>query len=654
MTGVLRFLPRFGIWLLALECLAGFAAPVPPPQKLLPDDTLLMLTAPDFGKVRQVYQELPLARLWNDAAMKAFKDDFLTKWSEQVAKPLERELDIRLEDFVSLAQGQVTFALTPNPGAGKAGQTSGMLLLVDTKKQSGQLKTNLARLRRKWLDSGKKIRAEKIRDTEFSILSLSTNDLPATLKRFFPQKSVVEELGPDGEPPKQPEFEEELVLGQADTLFIMASSTRAVEKVLTYLAGSGTPCLGELGSFQANYQALFRDAPVYGWVNAKAFVERLSRTPAQDRSDLPVPDRSHKVLAAMGLSGLKSLAFTIQNSSDGLLARLFLGVPESTRQGMFKILAGEAKDCAPPSFVPADAVKFQRWRIDGQKAWATLEKMLVDFDPQALSALGFILNTASARAREKDPGFDLKRTLVSNLGDDIISYERAPRDTTAAVSLPPSLFLLSSPNAEALVAALKMLFVIFPGADSASEREFLGRKVFSTPALPSLPLLPVDPATASQPRTLSYAASGGYVAFSTDASMLEEYLRSSESQAKTLRETAGLTEAAQKVTGPGTDLFGFENQAETIRAKFEAVRKSSGSNTNTSPPALGSLPGAIGLASPERSIKEWMDFSLLPPYERVSKYFSFTVYGGNVTVDGLSFKFFAPTPPALRDQPSSR
>jgi len=56
----------------------------------------------------------------------------------------------------------------------------------------------------------------------------------------------------------------------------------------------------------------------------------------------------------------------------------------------------------------------------------------------------------------------------------------------------------------------------------------------------------------------------------------------------------------------------------------------------------------LGIPSPEKNIKEWMDFSLLPPYEKIAKYFYFTVYSGGSTVDGLTFKMFAPVPPALR------
>ena len=61
---------------------------------MLPDDTLILLTAPDFVKLRQIWQRSPRNRLWNDPAMKPLKDKFLSRWQEEVIKPLEQDLDL--------------------------------------------------------------------------------------------------------------------------------------------------------------------------------------------------------------------------------------------------------------------------------------------------------------------------------------------------------------------------------------------------------------------------------------------------------------------------------------------------------------------------------------------------------------------------------
>jgi hypothetical protein len=321
-------------------------------------------------------------------------------------------------------------------------------------------------------------------------------------------------------------------------------------------------------------------------------------------------------------------------------------VPEATRQGLFQILAGAAKEAIPPPFVPANTVRCLRWRMNSAKSWATIEKMLTDLSPQAVSTVNWILDTANARAQLTDPGFDLKKILLANLGDDIVTYEKAPRgNTPAELESPPYLFLLGSPAPDQLAVALKRLFVIFPQGDAPAEREFLGRKIFSIPLPPSpFPMAAIP--RPRPPRTLSCAASGSYVAMSTDTALLEEYLRSSESQAKALRERAGLLEAAQKVGGMGTGLFGYESDADAMRAAFEAVKNDPGASTNGIGPNV--FPGLPGITGPEKNLNAWMDFSLLPTFDKVAQYFYFDVYAGSANVDGLALKAFSPIPPALR------
>lgn len=627
-------------------------ASIPSPEKLLPDDTLVMVTVPDYSKLREITRKLPLGQLWTDPAMKPFREHLASKWTEEFLKPLEHDLDVKLDDYASLLQGQLTFALTQNGWQGASDQEPGLLLLLDARDKSGLLKKNLAEVRKKWADAGKTLRTQKIRDIEFTVLSLSSNDTPKTLRKFFPPSSPVQELNDDKDNAKAGADKRELVLGQFESLLIVGNAIKPVEKIATRLTGGSSPCLGEMAAYQASQLTLFRDSPLFGWVNASALVDTLIRATAKkENPDAPNPFdlKPDKIIGALGFAGLKTLAFSLQDSSEGTMLQVSIGVPEAARQGLFKILAGEAKETSPPPFVPADAVKFQRWRIDGQKTWATLQKIINEISPQWLNGINFLMETANTAAKEKDPGFDLKKNLIGNLGDDMVSFEKASKAGASGDIQPPSsLFLLGSPNPEQLAGALKSILVYVSQQAGAppEEREFLGRKIYSVPMRPMG--FPGAAPTKSTLHTLHYAASGGYVAFSTDVAMIEGYLRSSESQGKTLREIPGLNEAAQKVTGPGANLFGYENQLETIRTAIETLRKTSGLTANTNAAvAAGFAPGALGVAS-AGPLKEWFDFSLLPPFEQLSKYFYFSVYGGSASVEGLSFKFYSPKPPAIK------
>ncbi len=656
--------------LLALTCRAA----IPSPEQILPDDTLVLLTAPDYGKLHEIWRRSPRNRFWNDPAMKPLHDKFLSRWREEVVKPFERDLGLHLDAFASLPRGQLTFAVTKNAWQGSEGQPLGFLLLLEARDKSELLRTNLADLRRKWVSSGKTLKTEKIRGLEFTVFPFTTNDLPKSLSKFLWRSPLFPPVssGPDlKQAPVNPSSNgdmlldtltvlltasKELVVGQVESLLVIGNSAKGVEKVVIRLTGGAVPTLGELAAYQASHQALFREAAFYGWIHVKAIADTLARkssaAKAPENPDPFEPLKPEKFFSATGLASCRTLAFNLQDSSEGTLSQFLLSVPEADRQGIFQVFPGGAKEASPPPFVPADAAHFLRWRIDGPKAWAVFEKMLNDLSPQSLSAVNLILDTANARAKQTDPGFDLKKTLLASLGDDIIRYERAPRGNTLAESQsPPSIFLLGSPNPEQLAVALKRLFVIFPQGDAPAEREFLGRKIFSIP-VPPLPFLIAGSSRPTAPRTLSCAASGGYVALSTDTPLLEEYLRGSESPAKSLREKPGLLEAAQKVGGMGTGCLGYENQADTMRAAFEAAKNGPGASTSNF--GLSLFPGLPGIAGPEESLNQWMDFSLLPPFDKVAQYFGSTVYAGSVNGDGVALKLFAPIPPALRNNSAAK
>jgi hypothetical protein len=76
-----------------------------------------------------------------------------------------------------------------------------------------------------------------------------------------------------------------------------------------------------------------------------------------------------------------------------------------------------------------------------------------------------------------------------------------------------------------------------------------------------------------------------------------------------------------------------------MRSLFAALKSDSNSSAFTDGMLMRFWGGSLG---------DWLDFSLLPDFDPVAKYFYFTVYSGNTTADGMTFQFFAPRPPQLK------
>ena len=624
---------------LTLDCFAA----TPPPDKLLAADTLAVFTVPDHTKGKATWSQWPGGQLWGDVALKPFTEKFIGKLKSELMTPIEREFGLKFADYSGLAQGQITLAITKGDWDGVSDEKPGFLLIVDTRDKSEALKTNLTNLKKKWVDSGKQIKTDKIRNVEFTTLIFSSDDLSRAMDKAFPDPNAGNETL-DAPKPKKPGKKLEWQIGQSESLFILGSSTKDIEKVLIRQAGGAVPSLSEQPSFAAAYSARFRDSVSYGWVNVKTIVDTFMKAAsganggAAQNPMMPKPD---KILSALGLTGLQNISFAVKDSPDGCLMDLQLAVPESDRKGIFNILAAEAKDSGPPPFVPADAVKFTRWRLDLQKAWGTIENLIAEISPQGAVGIKAMIDYAG---KDKDPNFDLRKNLIANLGDDFITYQKSPRKQTIAdLGSPPTLFLISSPKAEQLAGALKALGSLLPQQSKMKEREFLGRTVYTMG-------LPGGGGGGGKGRakpiesTLNYAASGGYVALSTDTATLEEFLRGNTT--KPLREASGLVAASQKVGGLNTGLFNYQNDFETMRSTLEILKKESGTLANLF--SSSPLAGRLGMDEDSKKFKEWVDFSLLPTFDKISRYFNFTIWAGSVNSQGFDIKMFAPNSPQFK------
>lgn len=640
---------------LALAVFAATVLPlraeVPPAEKLLPPDTLVVVTAPDFAALKDASNRSPQTRLWQDPAMKPFVDKFTAKLTEEITAPLEKDLGVTLSNYVSLLQGQLTFAFVQNGWSGGDEKPQpAWLLLLDSKDQSGQLSTNLTQLKRKWTDADKNCRAETIRGVEFTVVKLTTNDVPDSMKKLLPSEGPT---FPDADPespatPKNEPVSAELFIGQSGSLFLAGNEGRVIEKVLAAQAGSSAPTLSENPTFEANRLMLFRDALFFGWVNTKAITDMINNQLASkddSAADEPsfLPFKPEAVIGALGLDKIKSAAFSIRNSSEGSTAEIFLTAPAADRRGLLNLIAAEPKETLPPTFVPANVVKYQRFRMNGQKTWANLERTVNDLSPQLLGGLNFAIELAGSQIKEKNPDYDLKKSLLDSLGDDFISYEESPRGSEISdLATPPSLLLIGASKPDKLLEAIKYLVAgTYGRGESPKEREFRGRKIYSI-ALPS-PRMTTESKQAGEERAINFAEANGYVAFSTDNAILEEFLRSSETSAKPLREVAGLNDAAQKVSVGRTSWFTYENQAEGMRTTINAIKQTFAKDTKQQ-----DAMAMFGLPNWQKFFKEWFDVSLLPEFDRIAKYFHYSVSAGNSTDEGLDLKIFTPVPPQLR------
>lgn len=594
-------------------CLPGGSAATPPAAQLLPPDTLALLSLPDWSQIRRSAETSPVQLLWNDPLMRPFRDKLVAKLEREVLAKLEKDTGIKLAEYAELLQGQLSLAITRNGWNGTPDPLPGLVLILDAGDKAPALTAKLADLRKRITDAGQTLKTEKVRDVEFTRLDLNPEDAASTAPKLS------------------------LAFGQVGSVLVAGMHPRDLERVVGRLGGAGMPHLGEEAVFAGDQKAFFRDTQIFGWIHFSPLAEVLTKMAAGAAGeDSPVqPD---KLISALGLKGLKTLAFGARETPEGSWVDLNLNAPTAERKGLLKLLTTEPKDAGIPAFVPADAVAFWRWRLDGKKLWSTLEGIMNEIQP---GILDFVVAQLDAGLKERDSSLDFKRSFILNLGDDLIGYQKAPKSAEPKDLLSqPSLFLLGSANADPLLHALRSALALLP--TPLKDREFLGRRIY-TITLPDL-------TGSGSPSELHLSASGGYLAIAGDTGTLEEYLRSSDTKPKPLAETPGLREAAQKLGGTGTGMFGFQNDAEQIRPYWDAVRTNPGLFFGLAAAQNPALEEALGddQKELEQKITEWVDFALLPEFSKVAKYFYHTLYTGTMSSGGYTLRTFTPLPPQLR------
>lgn len=611
--------------------LCGALAPAP---ELLPADTVGFLTAPDWQKATTAWRSSNLGKLWDDPSMRPFRAKLEQRFGEEITAHFEKQLGVKTAELMALARGQVTFAIfrRGGPSAGIAGGAPPWLLILDTGDQSGAAKAWVENATKSMRAHNRTLKVTKVRDVEFQTLILTPTEFKELTKGAFEAAPADDEEDDDDDkvPGKnkkekpQPKSVE-ISFGVAGSALMISTHAASLEPILSRLKGGDSPVLAGQERYQSAAKSVLRGGQVQGWIDvaplASAAQSSLGGSLGMIGAD---PSR---VLTALGLDAVRWGAFQLHETPEGTSLHAALAVPETQRTGLTKAIQAEAKDSSPPGFVPRDAIRFQRWRLNGPKTWQTLEDALNKISPQLVGIFKLALESA---AQQEEPNFSFKAEFVDRLGDDLITFEKPSKGKTLPeLNNPSSLMLLGSPKPERLVNGLRALMVMGQmqsRGGGVQVREFLGRRIYSARMN--------VPGGGKSGGQIHLAAGTEYIAISSDASLIEEYLRTTGEAAKSLRDFPGLAAAAERVGGFGTGIFVFENQLEGSRSSWELMRKG-GSLDKMMPPGTANLATA-------RTIKDWADFSLLPEFEKVSKYFTFGVLASSNDNQTLGVKWFSP------------
>ncbi|MDP6892889.1 MAG: hypothetical protein QF731_06880 [Verrucomicrobiota bacterium] len=577
--------------LIALSLLPATIA-APALEDLFPAETVFLAAFPDYAAAERDFDSGVMGRLWNSTEMRSFREKLEKGFEDNLLGNIEERFGIEIDAFEEIANGPVAFAIVQ----GKTpGEQPAFLLLIDAGKKTFTLGRTISRLERDWKRKGRKVGRTTLGSKKFTTL-----------------------IGASGK--------EVLHLGREKGLFFAGTDTGILEEVLERYSGKGTGSLSTNPIFASDKAMVLEGADAYVWADFSQVLPQLISS-APDGTDLGL--NIQDILNSLGLDGFKSMAAAFQEQKYGASFDIFIGLPEEKRTGFLGLLEMKRIDSAPNEFVSADAQLFQRWRIDIAATWSNLEKLLNDTAPDIGSMVEFTVNLLG---KDKDQNFDFKKSFFNNLGDDIILYQlEADMKNQEAGGLNSLLGLVSTPNPDELIKAIGAIPGILP--PPLNEATMLPRRL-GEHSVYSFDFV-LDSGAGDDLKTgILFGAKDGYLVWSTNPNLLQLHLDGSPTRALSSR--AGLFKAAEQVGGLKSGFFGYLDGPSSIQHVVSWIRETGILDVVYSAIVMDD----IGEADPGG----WLDFSLLPSDEKIGKFFDFAVFGLEREPQGITLKYFSPTP----------
>jgi len=632
------------LWFAALTLAFQCQSAEIPHEKIVPADTLLFVTIPDYDKAVNLGKNSPGGMFINDPSMEAFVKKFSSKWRSDVVEPLEKELGIKFSDYSGIVKGQVSFCLSLLTGNEPSAMPEvAITLMIESRDGKDNLTKALQDIKQKYTKGGGEIKNAKVGNTAYDIFVVNSESIDRIINKVFPDPTEGwESLEGPKQKPKNKKYE--ISVCQIDSLLLLSTKQTVIEKLIANASGNPVDSLANYENFKNRFQKKTDTTAFFAWLRADQLTSMLKAAAEAPKGETS-PFNLSKILNTTGIFAIKDFSMLVNIQPDGSETEIFGRLPKNELTGFLKALVPQQKDSTPPSFIPANAASFARYRLDMQQAWMQIENALNQIDPKILNVVNLMLQTAG---KAKDPNFDWRKNILGNFGDDIIVFTRIPEKVTFEnFNRNPRLVLIGSKNPDELGAAIRFLSALSPKPPEIKEKNIAGKKVYYWQSPQQNIEIPGAPQQPNPVERYTYIASvANYTVFANDQKILEDFLNFSEAKANPLKNIPGFNEALNKAGNPNSGLVLFANDRENMRLQFTVLKNE--------PDIIAAFIGItpigmrLGLAEDSKLFKEWIDPNLLPDFEKVAKYFNFTLSSLTINDDGILLKSVTPNSPELK------
>lgn len=591
----------FSFTLSAFSFLTSARAKVlPATARLIPPETVLLVNVDDFSRLRAQFEKTNLYKLYKDPAMSAFVEDFKTKWRQKTQK-VDNELFRTIVGADVFPQGRAAVALVFDEQSKEANEPPA-LFITQWGENTSKIKEAVGKMAKKAVEGGSHQKTEDYRGV--SIKTIINNDSSMLNYCFI------------------------------DDCLIGSVNLDVVKFVIAHIKGATSPTLAD----DADYTAVIKATGPYHDIDFYVNIRQIVKTIIAEDST----GKARTTMANLGLDNVTSLGCSLGparypgGSSRGKALLKINGA----KKGICKMLETESAVIRAPRFIPASAYSVSFFNLNIKKAYNELYNILYSSAPIIAAAMNLQLLPPSP---DGQPGLQLKSNIIDHLGSQIIIAQSTSKPFSTGSAPTESLFALAVVNHRALEKSLSLLHskIIAPSNPEAS-RELLGHTIYLV-GLPGLPFFPTGktpmqgPAELGLPQMpkLAFTITDTHLIFGVESTVEQAIRTLSGTKDVSVRSAKWFTSAKDLAMPSVVGLACLQDNVASGELFWWMMKEGKKALWSSAVPAVG--PASIKF-SPQ-GFSELVDFSLLPRFDAVRKYFGSSAFYGISRPDGFFFEF---------------
>jgi len=602
---------------------AAHSAELPTTARLVPPETILLVDINNFNQLRAQFEKTNIYQLYKDPAMAPFIDNFKARWQEKKQES-KREFVRTIADAGVLPQGRLAVALVLDEQVKDANEPP-VLVVTQWGDKIDKVKEAVNKMTRKAIEDGARRQTEDYRGVE--IITIEKKPPEAMHYCFF------------------------------DDCLIGSTSPNVLKFVIAQIRGAGSTILADDRDYAATVRAVnpVSEGRIDFYVNIKQFVKSGL---AEDTTG-----RVKAMVDNMGLNNVMSFGGCVEPAGGpggSSFAKAILKI-DGAKEGICKMLEVESGPIRMPKFIAASTCSVSVVNLNIRKAFDELANILTHFSPQMAAILYMPILPPGPQG---EPALQLKADIIDHLGSQIVlaqSVDKPQPDARTAGSaqkapLPAtkSIIAIAIDNRSALEKSLSLIHgkMIAPNNPDA-RRELLGHTIYSVDLSGIMPMFGGPPArqpmrAAAGPDAppipkIAFTVTDTHLIFATE-SAVEQAIRTLGSGADSIGSARWFNKARSNIPSV-VGLAGLQNNADSGELLWSTMRQSKKPDKADGEDQSNLI--GVGISSgsilPQVAFTQGgdalLDFSLLPEFDAVKKYFGLSTFYGISRQDGFFFEF---------------